>query len=453
MPRKPNKNRTRARPSVTNFGYAPDQPKHEGLAVDWEIKEAMQFVKNIQGFPTVSKIFSMEKNQLFLGAEVTNIDGECTAHGLVKIYMMMLEHHMLVPGTPQVICDLGAGRGKPAGIFLTLNECLRCINIEIRADAVYKALEILAQLPSNIQNRMAHFNYDLMKIQALPQGVIVVYSYDCRLNPEVLKHMGRLYSNSKDLKFIVSFRSLEQIEQDSTFPPLELLGSCVVKMSGSGDTHTAFFYKILDRGDVTEKMDEDEGGVVDEAEAASLQQEMDRHVDLLLDPSKIAQVELLRAELKKQLYDTLHNIGKRRRQAEGFYKAQGSCDENASEGDSSEKDVSEHEEQDEDEDEDEDEDVVSEDEDEDEEVVVSEDEDLESEDDPFARKTRAGVPANKGTKTEGGSKKKKNGVAKEKRLRPPKRLRSPKNIHQNEKFLSDLSAKLNGAMDGGRYHL
>jgi hypothetical protein len=212
--------------------YHDSRDKYENQAIDWNPMnvERLCFKPEVR---EVLRIYGQPSSQLNLSSEIQSFDGELCKWSLGEIYLTMKDFGFFPPESNTISgCDLGAGRGKPGAVFVAIhntttvtNQSLQMIGLECKEDAVLKSLEIRDKLPQNVKERTAFLLKDLLNVNSLSLGTTLAFAYDCRWPSEVTTHVGNIYSNSKGLKYVVSFIPHEEIKKIGTYPNLKLLGN------------------------------------------------------------------------------------------------------------------------------------------------------------------------------------------------------------------------------------
>ena len=158
-------------------------------------------------------------------------------HELVKL-------SLVTPGASTFL-ELGSGTGKPSFHFSSF---FRCLTVGIEVDyclffaslgnvkKVYlKAQELGFPSPS-----VAFLHRDMFDMSSFDPFEII-YSFDKLFEPELLKHIARIFNSSTKCKVFISYQKPLNLQR-AGFVDLTLQQKLQLKMIGSGEIKTCYIF-------------------------------------------------------------------------------------------------------------------------------------------------------------------------------------------------------------------
>mmetsp|Transcript_7722 Transcript_7722/g.11463 ORF Transcript_7722/g.11463 Transcript_7722/m.11463 type:complete len:419 (-) Transcript_7722:36-1292(-) len=181
------------------------------------------------------------------------IYGELTMHSMQKVINYMIDNCEMVPSSRFI--DVGSGLGKP-NFHVTQDIAVR-VSIGIELEKIRYQLGMLnlksaiAEMSENVQinseedAKLIHgINFvhgDIFDVSST-DPFTHIYMYDVGFPSFLHMKIAEYFNNSTHAQYMVSYRPPRRIIKEFGYQVIEI-GSINTSMTGSGEKHTAYFYK------------------------------------------------------------------------------------------------------------------------------------------------------------------------------------------------------------------
>lgn len=161
-----------------------------------------------------------------------------------KLCHELLKLSLVIPRVTTFL-DLGSGAGKPSFHFSSFFRCLT-VGIEVDYPLYFTSLGNLKKIYLKARElghhcpQVALLHRDIFGMSSFDPFEII-YSFDKLFEPELLRHIARVFNDSTQVKVFISYQK-PLILQRAGFVGITLQRKLQLKMRISGESKTAYIY-------------------------------------------------------------------------------------------------------------------------------------------------------------------------------------------------------------------